>query len=114
MTYMETAIWEAVKKGGYSPAFGGEDWSLGIGYVIVDDERCYPISDTFLDPAFWQALGRARGWGGHVNYTIDEHMKHESSLHIDGGWDVPTYQMIRLAEHLAEGKDAESFFATLI
>lgn len=29
----------------------------------VEEEPCISINDVMFDPLFWQALGKARGWG---------------------------------------------------
>lgn len=53
-----------------------------------------------LDHLFFQALGRGLGWGEDENNT----------------WDKRTWasHWHRLIDHLAEGKDIESFFEQLI
>lgn len=77
-----------------------------------------PLSDgqddhAFIDPLFWQALGRARGWKGIVEYVIEEKMEHESSLHIDSAWEVWQYHQHRFIDALAEGRSVEEFFKEL-
>ena len=86
MTHIESAIREAVEKGGYA-AITEE----------VSDVFAPPVVArlAFLDPLFWQALGKAMGWGGED---------------WDGGWRKHWHRFI---DHLAEGKDAESFFKDL-
>ncbi len=93
MTHIEKAIREAAFKGGYkrwkdipSPLKGG---------VQIDLED----SEVLLDPTFWQALGKARGWSSE-----------RSALYNRPIWHA---QWIYFIDHLAEGKDAESFFAAL-
>lgn len=103
MTYIEQAIKEAVdaKVGWHSD------------YRTSGSSTTKLHSDIFIDPAFWQALGKARGW-----FTKKDQC---------GGYDASTtYQTVREAQkrcsfcnwhrfidHLAEGKDAESFFKNL-
>ena len=108
MTHIERAIKEAVKAG-YS--FRGDKllhdnnlgtWSVsdGDGGYIVPADECF-----FLAPLFWQALGKARGWDdGEV--TIEGY----SASIYHWMWQ---FQWHRFIDHLAEGKDAESFFASL-
>jgi hypothetical protein len=80
MTHIERTIKEAVEKGGAA----------------------------FLDPSFWQALGKARGWptfsptGYFDNYEDDLE---------DFSWKVHWHHFI---DHLANGKDAERFFEKLV
>lgn len=84
---------EKAKKGWWKPK---KDWhyedrsAFGVENIIWDLNAC------FLDPLFWQSLGKAMGW----IYLSDtpEHWKKEWHRFID---------------HLAEGKDAESFFESL-
>ena len=64
-------------------------------------------SDVFLDPAFWQALGHARSW------TIDEDFKHWHGTIAEWKakyWKTHWHNFI---DHLAIGKDTESFFEQL-
>lgn len=96
MTHIEIAIRDAVEKGGYqvenlmfngSVIFANEFSSAGTRHP----------ADVWQDPAFWQALGRARGW-------------EEENKSIHPNW---KYYMHRFIDHLAEGKDAESFFKAI-
>lgn len=67
------------------------------------------VEETFLDPAFWQALGRALG---HSEAT--EHGKlllyspTGTALAKKIGWGE--YTMVRFVDHLATGKTPASFF----
>lgn len=91
MTHLEQAIRDAVEKGEYEKeiAFPRD----GQEKLMLHD---WSIKATLLDPAFWRALGRARGWELRM-FRIDE-------------WKENWYQLI---DHLAADKDVESFFATL-
>ncbi len=115
MTHIEKAIREAVEKGYYKgkgakfnyyePRFHDFGWYEADGYA---DNRT--IESVFLDPAFWQALGKARGW--KERYTsADPEWKTMSFGQMQDN--KPTAHWHRFIDHLAEGKDAESFFATL-
>ncbi len=75
-----------------------------------------------LDSLFWQALGKGLGWKEtmhRLEYFMDGEEKylywkgdngHQYTPHIVG-W---KYQMHRFIDHLAEGKDIDSFFNQLI
>jgi hypothetical protein len=69
------------------------------------------VEETFLDPAFWQALGRALG---HSEAT--EHGKlllyapTGTALAKKIGWGE--YTMVRFVDHLATGKTLASFFTS--
>lgn len=119
---IEQAIEKAI-EGGYEneKLFTGEYPYLPNGYCDlrisfngnVSAQRCRKdgeggrwvrfgnTSDFFLDPTFWQSLGKAMGWG-----------------HIHGEFcDCPGFVWLeewhRFIDHLAKGKDAESFFSNL-
>jgi hypothetical protein len=64
-------------------------------------------SQIWLDPLFWQALGKARGWKKNVA------LNPSSNGEIDYGpmWLKKWHSFVG---HLAGGKDAESFFAELL
>jgi hypothetical protein len=59
------------------------------------------LKGIFLDPLFWQALGKARGWQAPESRNRDV---------LNGEW---VDQWHRFIDHLAEGNDAESFFSRL-
>ena len=72
-------IQEATKKsveGGWNP-LNSPQWQHG-----------------FLDPLYWQCLGKTLGWGNDGN-------------------SVWLYYQHRFIDHLAEGKSIESYFETL-
>jgi hypothetical protein len=58
------------------------------------------VDAMVLDPLFWQSLGKDQGWADSDKY--DDYQKH---------W---LYFWHRFTDHLAEGKDAESFFQELL
>ncbi len=103
MTHIEKAIREAVEKEGYR-----SDFTPSILMPIEDFvAHLAKVNAAVLDPAFWQALGKARGWKNDPRDVLRERM--------GGGIVAPPWISIwhRFIDHLAEGKDAESFFATL-
>ena len=59
-------------------------------------------------PSFWQALGKARGWPPYSPRGYVDN--YEDDLE-DFSWKVYWHHFI---DHLANGKDAESFFKELI
>lgn len=108
MSYIESAIKEAVEKGGWIPQ--GMD---GIMPIMRTPKNIlanfYHQPTIFLDPLFWQALGKARGWSDFTeeHYT-DRRDRTYSRTHPT--WNLNWHRFI---DHLAEGKSAESFFKTL-
>ncbi len=99
MTSIEQAIKEAV------------DAKVGwhADYRTGGSSTTKPHSDIFLDPSFWQALGKARGWG---KKTLSNGMV--ADVGRDGYINVWQSYWHDFIDHLAEGKDAESFFAELL
>lgn len=134
MTHIEQAIRDAVEKGGYKQHTGYANDEIRrieveYGRVLIhvcpgpehNDDACGPrqmnyLSNILLDPLFWQALGKARGWSSDKNLIVTlesydtgpTHLLH-SSMEA-GYW---RFYWLRFIEHLADGKDAESFFASL-
>lgn len=85
------------------------------GYVAEWRKWKGTINEAFLDPLFWQSLGKAMGWE-----EKDKEMK-KTFLLVGGKneedmaavWREWFHQWHRFIDHLAEGKDAESFFKEL-
>lgn len=86
---IEQAIKKAVEEGEYF-----RDWNIN-GRSIDDRGEQARI---FLDPLFWQALGKAMG------------REHYSSVNFSGK-NMWQFYWHRLINTLAEGKSAEDFFA---
>jgi hypothetical protein len=114
MTHIEQAIKQAVEKGGWIPtgieAHKITGWELddGVLKVMGTYNKIKAVTDyvlveqILLDPSFWQALGKARGWGIEPSGSISQGQAQ---------WLIYWHHFI---DHLAAGKDAESFFATLV
>lgn len=110
MSNIEKAIKIAEKNGHVRERYMSGEWvSVGI---------------TLLDPTFWQALGKGLGWENRVCFFCGEKYRK-----IDGEYheycdkcskpfheEIPEYKYHwhRFIDHLAEGKDAESFFKELL
>ncbi len=87
---MKDAITKAI-EGGYEPR----------GLEVI---QCTTLHDEyydhyFLDPLFWQALGKAMGW------------EKRNSSDLFPEWHL---QWRNFIDHLASGKDVESFFKELL
>jgi Rad3-related DNA helicase len=102
MTALETCIREAVEKGGYEA-------SCKVHLALSDNSLDYH-NRLFLDSLFWQALGRARGWETHRRCPIETCCRIFPQERTIPEW---KYRWHRFIDHLADGKDAESFFAAL-
>lgn len=116
MTKIQEAIQLAIEKGGYKDHIfqGGsfkflvEDpkW-IGYARIRIEGEKgasnFNSFAEIFLDPLFWQALGKALGW--------KEHPKYDGTRQISPAYE---WYMHRFIDHLIEGKDAESYFEALL
>jgi hypothetical protein len=77
-----------------------------------DSTFVVPVEETFLDPAFWHALGRALGHATERRTgTLALRSPTGHAVCKKVSW--ASYAMLRFIDHLAEGQDAGSFFATL-
>lgn len=94
---MEQAIKKAIE--------GGLDYSFPIS------PRANPEL-LFLNPIFWQCLGRSLGWSSkRCTECGEERCK---KLNHDFWEYVWQYQWHNFIDHLAEGKDIDSFFKELL
>lgn len=67
---------------------------------LGDDGEFLKTQEYLLDTLFWQSLGKAMGWPDSGS----------SFYNCRTQWEAQWHSFI---DHLAEGKDAESFFANL-
>ena len=70
-----------------------------------------PTEETFLDPQFWQALGRALGWREDCHLAISCRHGAEEGQHWRGYYWM--YQWHCFIQALADGNTPEAFFAHL-
>lgn len=98
---IQQAIEKAVKSGydGGEPAL--RDWHQSYGHHRFDEKE-----RILLDPLFWQSLGKAMGWEDEkVCPTCWKKIVPTAT-----GWMCYWHRFI---DHIAEWKDAESFFDSL-
>ena len=70
-----------------------------------------PVEETFLDPRFWQALGRALGWQASCDLSIScVHGSAECRRCHGAYW---MYQWHCFIQAIAEGNTPDVFFAHL-
>jgi hypothetical protein len=70
-----------------------------------------PTKETFLDPQFWQALGRALGWSEACDLALlCGHGEEEGQRYHGYYW---MYQWHRFIQTIADGNTPEAFFARL-
>lgn len=131
---MENAIKKSIEGGGWkqpSPYYRSIDRVVELAYmydkvaILVDEDgfkhRIHTAEIT-ENPLFWQALGKAEGWPEKDEpYLCPEcktigigtwnHMNICKTRNRKFYWKVYWHLFI---DHLAEGKDAESFFNELL
>ena len=103
-TAIERAITRAIEGGYGIPS----DFIMVIrddssrGFHFVERGVVPSVNDILLDPAFWQALGRAEGWWESFP---------ESSADPDTYW---VKQWHGLIDALASGQSPESYLASIL
>lgn len=65
----------------------------------------------FLDPLFWQALGKSIGWD-KINEQKAQTISKSGGISSNFGYHT-LHQWYRFIDHLSKGKDTESFFNEL-
>jgi hypothetical protein len=90
MSNVQQAIRDAAEKGGYRYRWWKvDDLEHNEGYNGL---QLRALSEHLQDPDFWKALATARNWEDTNAWRFHWH---------------------RFIDHLADGKDADSFFASL-
>ncbi len=125
---MEQAIKKAI-EGGWKPFTDDKvkkRFELEEHYAIFYDSvnvRRYAFSDMFINPKFWQALGKNMNWRSCYKHRMTNENILRCSIcgrkpHVDplcsniyDEWKDKWHSFI---DHLASGKDAESFFKSLL
>jgi hypothetical protein len=69
-----------------------------------------PVDETFLDPKFWQALGRAVGWDAQSDVCIHCSQGEQCAEQHGYYW---MYQWHCFIQDIAKGKRPEEFFTSL-
>jgi hypothetical protein len=116
---VEEAVNKAVEGGYHINGSDGMDTDYEgatndySAWTRKDNESSFmiPMEQTFLDPQFWQALGKALGWHAVCNFTsICVHGEDEGQKSRGYYW---MYQWHRFIQALADGHTPEAFFAQL-
>lgn len=129
---MEQAIKKAIEGGWKEPrtalAYGCDAmeqvWKVEDRDPLFTVEDIYLIPEVLLDPLFWQALGKAEGWSKRVCRGCGSTEKPiEGDYHLicpkcnrggENRIDNWLYHWHSFIDHLAEGKDIDSFFKDLL
>lgn len=114
MEHTQRAIALAI-KGGYIPK-----QYLKASQAVQNDWKKKGLvmkEQALLESLFWQSLGKSLGWGNSFGFIVTgDTGEIESWLESDSAGTVYQweYQWYEFIHHLAEGKDADSFFAGLL
>ena len=114
MTIEET-IKEAIDGGwdNKNLRFDGKHWRQWDGTenepIVFKDEL---YGKVFLDPLFWQALGKGMGWEENYHRIVRSPCNDMPGRYA---WTGPQfiYEMHLFIDHLASGGEIEEFFAKL-
>src|SRR5437016_3368086 len=81
-------------------------------WTRTDNESSFivPTEETFLDPQFWHALGRALGWSEACDLALSWRHGEEGQRYRGYYW---MYQWHCFIQVLADGDTPEAFFAHL-
>jgi hypothetical protein len=124
LTKEQDAIKQAVEAG-YAPKTMNR---LDFAYLIArpdENEKFFPL--ILQDPAFWQALGKARGWKSGCNICTEVHFTgmHNASdeeayecknpkQHMTTGYQDPwLHHALRYFETRLSNGDPEAFWQSL-
>src|SRR5947209_7160031 len=100
MTKFNEAQKLAIIKGGY-------DWPLRNGEP--DYVEGFSSADMVLDPLFWQALGKALGWGASASDLINFKTAKRKKRGYEWQWHAMNYYLLNLT-----GGNEEKFWKQLI
>ena len=107
---VEQAIKKAI-EGGWKKGF---DIRFEYRCVLTDEpnsEGAIQYEEIFLDPSFWQSVGKSMGWDAADQQQWANNNGRKWFLAVKAPYWL--FQMLQFTRHLAEGKTAESFFAEL-
>ena len=97
---------------GVATAYSGAN-SEYSAWTRTDNHSSFmiPMHETFLDPAFWHALGHVLGWDVPCDLAITCVQGMEECRCRDGAYWM--YHWHCFIQHLANGESPETFFARL-
>ncbi len=109
---IEQAIKKAIEGGWDSkagPLFSADEfWATFMGKTEADGFDNQPTAGIFLDPSFWQSLGKAMGWEDGTEVRLQ--WMNDSLPLGDTHW---LYQLHCFIDHLAAGKSPKDFLKQL-
>lgn len=105
---IQQAIEKAIEGGWKHPFTGLPAFRAPTEEWLKENWRKY--AHIFLDPLFWQSLGKAMGWKMVNDFSGEQCVRQHGNctdMDCNPEW---KYMWHRFIDHLAEGKDAKSFF----
>ena len=112
---MKEAIEKAIERGWKISVIEPEYYTVN-GFAIITgvkkgeetvQKNFWPMHRVLLDPLFWQALGEAMMWNGDGPLGTTFEIGNNRGPAWRNAWH-------RFIDHLAEGKDVDSFFNELL
>jgi hypothetical protein len=107
-----TGGYHVVGSDGAATSYSGANDEYST-WTRTDNQSSFlvPVYETFLDPAFWHALGRALGWDAPCEIAITcVHEAHECWRWYGSYW---MYHWHCFIQQLARGDTPDAFFARL-
>ena len=118
---IKQAIQKAIEGGWKYKGWDIQDISVGESvvklYLKNDPDDSKPrvnFNELYIDPLFWQSLGKALGWEDIVNEKLFWNPMSSSDYEYWQGRSVWEYRWHSFIHHLAENKDPEEFFKELL
>ncbi len=88
---------------------------MALGFRVYQESstifNAYILAETYLDPLFWQALGKALGWHDTEKCKVCDPYDGAKCREYYKNW---TVQMHRFIDHIITGKSADEFFKKII
>lgn len=112
---MEKAIQKAIEGGWGKETDSHPEFMLSEAVIQWYSGINSTMRHVVLDPLFWQALGKAEGWREDEVLSRFPESNNSSSMQPKvikpGKWLSMQHALI---DHIAEGKDVDSFFNNLL
>jgi hypothetical protein len=108
---MEKAIKKAIEGGLEIAIIKSNPKITKEGVDMVVEQMAKSHKDFLLNPLFWKALGKACGWFYPDGRSVAKYINNDPKRTQKDLW---LWHWHRFIDHLAEGKDEESFFNELL
>lgn len=113
---MEQAIRKAIEGGYPDTKKEGNQYFTYMGIKEGNKKvwHCVNWEQIVMKPLFWESLGKSLGWEDDL--WIGQMKRLRGDKLVTDSWEATQweYQWLKFIDHLASGKDAESFFINLL